>query len=152
MRSATSSGLACRGPTPIKAHGHKTEAVYRRHAIVAESGLREASEKLSAALSGTDRSDHPARRGGVQLRRVAPKAGTGGADRSQGRHRPLLDRQVAGLGTLLRRVDWGTPRDNDIDPQPHEFDGEFGEGSERASAQRYSIATSRPSTELAQSL
>ena len=35
----------------MKLTGHKTESVYRRYAIVAESDLREAGEKLSA-LSG----------------------------------------------------------------------------------------------------
>jgi hypothetical protein len=35
----------------MKLTGHKTEAVYRRYAIVAESDLREAGEKLAAALS-----------------------------------------------------------------------------------------------------
>ena len=34
----------------MKLTGHKTEAVYRRYAIVAESDLREAGTKLAAAL------------------------------------------------------------------------------------------------------
>jgi hypothetical protein len=34
----------------MKLTGHKTEAVYRRHAIVAESDLREAGTKLAALL------------------------------------------------------------------------------------------------------
>ena len=34
----------------MKLPGHKTEAVYRRYAIVAESDLREAGTKLAAAL------------------------------------------------------------------------------------------------------
>jgi hypothetical protein len=34
----------------VKLTGHKTEAVYRRYAIVAESDLREAGAKLAAAL------------------------------------------------------------------------------------------------------
>ena len=34
----------------MKLTGHKTEAVYRRYAIVAENDLREAGSKLSAAL------------------------------------------------------------------------------------------------------
>jgi hypothetical protein len=34
----------------MKLTGHKTEAVYRRYAIVAESDLREAGAKLAAAL------------------------------------------------------------------------------------------------------
>jgi hypothetical protein len=34
----------------MKLTGHKTEAVYRRYAIVAESDLRDAGTKLAAAL------------------------------------------------------------------------------------------------------
>jgi hypothetical protein len=34
----------------MKLTGHKTEAVYRRYAIVVESDLREAGAKLAAAL------------------------------------------------------------------------------------------------------
>ena len=34
----------------MKLTGHKTEAVYRRYAIVADSDLREAGTKLAAAL------------------------------------------------------------------------------------------------------
>jgi hypothetical protein len=34
----------------MKLTGHKTEAVYRRYAIVAESDLREAVTKLAATL------------------------------------------------------------------------------------------------------
>jgi integrase len=34
----------------MKLTGHKTEAVYRRYAIVAESDLREAGTKLAATL------------------------------------------------------------------------------------------------------
>ena len=37
----------------MKLTGHKTEAVYRRYAIVAENDLREAGAKLAAEL-GTD--------------------------------------------------------------------------------------------------
>jgi hypothetical protein len=37
----------------MKLTGHKTEAVYRRYAIVAESDLREASTKLAAMLGTT---------------------------------------------------------------------------------------------------
>jgi hypothetical protein len=40
-------GLALRGD---EADGHKTENVYRRYAIVAESDLREAGAKLAATL------------------------------------------------------------------------------------------------------
>ena len=40
----------------MKLTGHKTEAVYRRYAIVAESDLREASTKLATTL-GTDAGD-----------------------------------------------------------------------------------------------
>jgi hypothetical protein len=35
----------------MKLTGHKTEAVYRRYAIVAESDLGEAGAKLAATLS-----------------------------------------------------------------------------------------------------
>ena len=37
----------------MKLTGHKTEAVYRRYAIVAESDLREAGTKLAATLGTT---------------------------------------------------------------------------------------------------
>jgi integrase len=37
----------------MKLTGHKTEAVYRRYAIVAESDLREAGTKLAAMLGAT---------------------------------------------------------------------------------------------------
>ena len=37
----------------MKLTGHKTEAVYRRYAIVAESDLREAGTKLAVALGTT---------------------------------------------------------------------------------------------------
>ncbi len=40
----------------MKLTGHKTEAVYRRYAIVAESDLREGVEKLAALHSTTDKS------------------------------------------------------------------------------------------------
>jgi hypothetical protein len=37
----------------MKLTGHKTEAVYRRYAIVAESDLREAGTKLATMLGTT---------------------------------------------------------------------------------------------------
>ena len=37
----------------MKLTGHKTEAAYRRYAIVAENDLREAGAKLAAALGTT---------------------------------------------------------------------------------------------------
>ncbi len=37
----------------MKLTGHKTEAVYRRYAIVAESDLRESRTKLAATLGTT---------------------------------------------------------------------------------------------------
>jgi len=40
---------ACTG-AGMKLTGHKSEAVYRHHAIVAENDLREAGAKLAAAL------------------------------------------------------------------------------------------------------
>ena len=39
----------------MKLTGHKTESIYRRYAIVAESDLRDAGAKLSA-LDGTQES------------------------------------------------------------------------------------------------
>jgi hypothetical protein len=42
----------------MKLTGHKTEAVYRRYAIVAESDLRDAGTKLTAIL-GTMRESAP---------------------------------------------------------------------------------------------
>ena len=40
----------------MKLTGHKTEAVYRRYAIVAESDLREAGTKLGVVLGTTPES------------------------------------------------------------------------------------------------
>jgi hypothetical protein len=40
----------------MKLTGHKTEAVYRRYAIVAESDLREAGTKLTLVLGTTPES------------------------------------------------------------------------------------------------
>ena len=40
----------------MKLTGHKTEAVYRRYAIVAESDLRDAGSKLTAVLGTTPES------------------------------------------------------------------------------------------------
>jgi len=37
----------------MKLTGHKTESIYRRYAIVAESDLRDAGVKLSALSDGT---------------------------------------------------------------------------------------------------
>jgi len=46
----------------MKLTGHKTEDVYGRYAIVAESDLREAGAKLAAALTDGSRSvTHPGR-------------------------------------------------------------------------------------------
>ena len=39
--------------TAMKLVGHKTESVYRRYAIVSESDLREAVEKLGAVTAGS---------------------------------------------------------------------------------------------------
>jgi hypothetical protein len=41
---------SARHAVAMKLTGHKTEAVYRRYAIVAESDLREAGTKLAATL------------------------------------------------------------------------------------------------------
>jgi hypothetical protein len=49
--SAQTSAIAAFG-----CHRHKTEAVYERYAIVAESDLRDASAKLTAALGSTPES------------------------------------------------------------------------------------------------
>jgi integrase len=43
----------------MKLTGHKTEAVYRRYAIVAESDLRDAGTKLAAMLGTTPESGSP---------------------------------------------------------------------------------------------
>lgn len=39
----------------MKLTGHKTEAIYRRYAIVAENDLRDAGTKLAAARDRTPR-------------------------------------------------------------------------------------------------
>jgi hypothetical protein len=41
----------------MKLTGHKTEAVYRRYAIVAENDLREAGTKLAATLGTSSTAD-----------------------------------------------------------------------------------------------
>jgi integrase len=43
----------------MKLTGHKTEAVYRRYATVAESDLRDAGAKLAAMLGTTPESGSP---------------------------------------------------------------------------------------------
>ncbi len=48
----------------MKLTGHKTESIYRRYAIVAESDLREAGVKLSAMLGGAAGSNSAAQREG----------------------------------------------------------------------------------------
>ena len=48
MRNLERAGIS--RSVAMKLTGHKTEAVYRRYAIVAESDLREAGTKLAAAL------------------------------------------------------------------------------------------------------
>jgi hypothetical protein len=42
----------------MKLTGHKTEAVYRRYAIVAESDLREGAAKLATLHGGNEPSGH----------------------------------------------------------------------------------------------
>ena len=37
----------------VKITGHRTEAVYRRYAIVSDADLREASERLTGTIPGT---------------------------------------------------------------------------------------------------
>jgi hypothetical protein len=49
-RAGISRSVAMKLTGQMKLTGHKTEAVYRRHAIVAESDLREAGTKLAALL------------------------------------------------------------------------------------------------------
>jgi hypothetical protein len=39
----------------MKITGHKTEAVYRRYAIVSDADLQEAARKLAGAFAGTIR-------------------------------------------------------------------------------------------------
>ena len=58
IRDAHDTGLAERSAgisrsVAMKLTGHKTEAVYRRYAIVAENDLREAGTKLAATLDTT---------------------------------------------------------------------------------------------------
>jgi hypothetical protein len=50
----------------MKITGHKTEAVYRRYAIVSDTDLREATARLMGTFSGTSA---PAK---VDLRPVSP--------------------------------------------------------------------------------
>jgi hypothetical protein len=42
--------------------GHKTEAVYRRSAIVSEADLQEAARKLASTITGTIRASEVAPR------------------------------------------------------------------------------------------
>ena len=48
MRNLERAGIS--RSVAMKLTGHKTEAVYRRYAIVAENDLREAGAKLAIAL------------------------------------------------------------------------------------------------------
>jgi len=55
LRRTALGNLECAGVSrsaPMKMTGHKTEAVYRRYAIVDEAMLRERPEKLAAYQSG----------------------------------------------------------------------------------------------------
>jgi hypothetical protein len=45
----------------MKLTGYKTESIYRRYAIVAETDLREAGVKLSASLDEAERSQKGSR-------------------------------------------------------------------------------------------
>jgi hypothetical protein len=45
----------------MKLTGHKTESIYRRYAIVAETDLREAGVKLSASLDEAERAQKGSR-------------------------------------------------------------------------------------------
>jgi hypothetical protein len=42
----------------MKLTGHKTEAIYRRYAIVAENDLRDVGTKLTAALARAPQAHH----------------------------------------------------------------------------------------------
>ena len=48
MRNLERAGIS--RSVAMKLTGHKTEAIYRRYAIVAENDLREAGAKLAASL------------------------------------------------------------------------------------------------------
>ena len=54
MRNLERAGIS--RSVAMKLTGHKTEAVYRRYAIVAESDLRDAGTKLTAVLGSTPES------------------------------------------------------------------------------------------------
>ena len=47
------------GKTPVprsvamKLTGHKTESIYRRHAIVSDADIQEATRKLTGTITGT---------------------------------------------------------------------------------------------------
>jgi hypothetical protein len=55
----------------MKMTGHRTEAVYRRYAIVSDADLREASERLTGNLPGT-----PAARSAILAAREDGKSGS----------------------------------------------------------------------------
>ena len=57
VRNLERAGVSC--SVAMKLTGHKTEAVYRRDAIVAESDLRDAGTKLAAMLGTTPESGSP---------------------------------------------------------------------------------------------
>ena len=54
MRNLERAGIS--RSVAMKVTGHKTEAVYRRYAIVVESDLRDAGSKLTAVLGTTPES------------------------------------------------------------------------------------------------
>ena len=71
----TSSAPASHGSVAMRLTGHKTEAIYRRHAIVAESDLREGGTKLAELLLARPRtvsSQRAARGHGPSRREGSP--------------------------------------------------------------------------------
>jgi hypothetical protein len=89
----------------MKLTGHKTEAVYRRYAIAAESDVREAGVKLAAALgTGLATGSLSCAYGssvqvwGLQSRGAGPREG--GARRRRVLELPTLSEATSRMSTL----------------------------------------------------